>query len=639
MEESPLKTSYNPSQKEAQARQKTYERIEKMRQLKNQKMPHFAGPNGQRSFTEYIDDNERNVNGYTFSREAQGKADWQSNTNDNITRAKMRAIASSVGLKVPGTTCVATNNNGLHSYTRADILKNITKQTFLEGNPALHNFLAVWQLLGHGGLIEHEGYKTGGAKIKRVKSFDSRTGEVEVVEEYLKLDGKPFSVIINPQEFYWSDFYIRDIQNQPRVAWIQKYTHRQLELEFSKFPNFKYIKDKKTCAQFSNLGETLYFQGWKDRVEMEDDYELIRYYSLEEDAYEIWCNGVPLFRGPMLWGDKEKYYPFAKSISEPFANTEFFWGMAFPHVLEAYAEQRNDIINSLSDKLRRAVDPAWLIGLQNKDLFDAESEWEGSDGRYYVPDVNAVKPIPVPNINQAELAFLQVIDRSLEGISIDRAQQGLQSTSEKTLGEIQIADQKARELKSMLYLFIEDHWLQRTKLRTRNILTHYLKDKATAKDKKGQIITVPDYSFPGGERGTLDIHVSKSKNDRLPETEIEAREAAAEQMGDTYKIVSMPMDYMDGWHFEFQIVPDSFHEQDKMKQEADFQKEVTWLTTFNPELFVANKDEYTREVLAFRGKNLDDMNPPAPPAPPAAPGMDPSMAPEGAMPPEAAPMV
>jgi hypothetical protein len=407
------------------------------------------------------------------------------------------------------------------------------------------------------------------------------------------------------------------VQDQPHLAWIQHYTGSELEREFSKYTNYKEVRDKKTCKEFQNLQQTLYFDEWSKRVEAENDYEVIRWYSKEDDSYEVWVNGVCLLRGPLLWGHEEKYYPFAKEIAEPFANTNFFAGISFAGLLESYQDTKNDVINTMIDKLYRSMDPAWLIGLQNKDLLDAESEFEGGDGRYYVPDVNAVKPIPVQGINQGELAFLQVLDRGIEALSIDRAQQGIQSQGQKTLGEVQLADERAREMKGMLYIMLENLWLQKYKLRTRNILTHYLNDKASRTNQRDSIITINDYQFGQGETGTLEIHVAKTKASLLSPVEIEAREQAVKQMGEIYKLVSMPSDYMDGWHFDFQLVPGSFHNQERMKEEADFDNEVQWLATFNPEFFVANKDRYTTEKLAFRGKSADDYKPPAPAAPTA----------------------
>lgn len=614
--------TYNPSPEERKARYKTYNRIDRMRELKDKAFPHFAGPDGERSFNTYIDDSERILNGYTFSRESQGKEDWQSNMLDNITRAKLRGVAASVGLKVPEMRFSAVDTNGIHSSTRADIFQHITKQSFLDGNPSLSNFNEVWHLLSHGIVFEYEGYQTGGAMQRKVKSFDSRTGAVEEESVYVEGKGKPFNALLNPQEFFWWDMFVSDVQDQPHVGWVQHYTKTELEREFSKFPNYKYVRDKRQILAFANIQDSLYFTKWSTHVENENDYEVIRFYSKEDDSYEIWINGVCVLLAPLLWGDEDKYYPFAKSIAEPFANTNFFAGMSLPGILEPYQDQRNTLVNTMADILYRQASTPLLVGLGNKDILDFEGEFVSQDNRYYVPDVNAVKPMPVTGLSQADFAFLSIIDRGIESLSIDSTQQGVnQQGAQPTARAAVIADERARELKGILYLFLEDLWLQKYRLRNRTVLTHYLKDKAARKSMKDQIITVPDYCFYNGERGTLDIHIAKTKADLLSEVEITAREDAATQQGEVYKLISIMVSYMDDWHFDYQIVPQSFHTQDRLRTEDEFNSEVQWTTTLYPEFFVANKDKYLEEKLAMRGKHPEDFNPPAKPPPmPMAPG-------------------
>lgn len=632
MENTTISKTYFLTPEESEARAKTYSYLQDMIDLKNLPMPHFSGPDGQRSWLTLIDDSERILNGYTFSREQQGKEEWQSNMMDNISRAKMRAICAGIGLKVPEMSFECVNDDGVYDKTRAELIKTITRQSFHDGNPTMHAFLETWHMLSHGVVFEYEGYKTGGAMRKRVISFDSLTGEVETKKEYVKMDGKPFTVLLNPQEFYWWDFYIRDIQEQPRVAWVQHYTKSEIELEFSKFKNYKYIKDRAQALQFTQLQDTLYFDKWKDRVKEENDYEVLRMYSKEDDLYEVWINGIPLIRSPLIWGDKEKMYPFAKEVSEHYANTNFFVGMPFGQIMEAYQDQKNTVINTLADKLYRSMDKPYLVGLQNKDLFDVEDKFVNSNNRYYVPDINQVKPLPADGINSGELAFLQILDRGIETMSVDRSQQGQASGGAKTAREVMVADQRAQEMKSILYLSLENLWYQKTRLRVQIVLSHYLQDKALHSTRRGQIISVKDYAFGDGARGILDIHIAKSKAKLLSPTELQAREAAMEQQGIPYKLISMTHDYLDGWQADFKIIPSSFHNQDQATKTEELMTEIQHVSTLFPEFFVANKDHYLKEILELHGEHPSEFNPPAMPAPPTQPGQ-PAPAPAPAAPP------
>ena len=625
MEETKI-VNYVPTAKEAADRIRVYDHIETMRQLKDKAMPHFqSGPDGARSFNAYIDDSERMLNGYSPSREDQGKEEWQSNLLDNVTRAKLKAVAAGLGLRVPEMVFEAVNKNGLRSALRAEIIKNVVRQTYSDTNPTLNAYLEVWRMMSHGVIFEYEGFKTGGAMQEKVESFNSVTGEVKTVKEYRKMDGKPFSVLINPQEFYWWTFFVNDIQDQPRLAWVQHYTKRELELEFSKFPKYKFVKDKKEVGKFAPMQDQLYFQKWSERVGNEDDYEVIKYFSKADEGthygYEIWVNGLPMLQCPLLWGDKEKVYPFAKQIAEPFANSEFFVGMTFPAILEAYQDSKNTVLNTLIDKLYRGVDPLKLVGLENRDLLDVESSITSQDNTIYVPNVEAVKFMNHPSINQGELMMLQILERGIESGSVDRTQQGL-GGSRKTATQSALEDARARDLKSSIFLFLEDLWFQKVGLRTQIILTHFLKDKAAREETRDRIITIKDYTFGDGGRGILDIYVAKKKSDRLSQQEIEAREQTMSQQGIAYKLVSMDADYLNDWKYDFKIIPQSFQKQDKANQSEELMGEVQQITTLFPEFFLANKDKYLREILELHGKHIDEYNPPEqipPPTNPSAP--------------------
>lgn len=628
--DTPVSTHYVPTVEESEARTELYKHLTLMRELKDEAMPHFQnGPNGPRSWNQMLDDAEAMVNIFTPSREDAGKGDWQSNANlaGAEARAKMRAVAAGVGLKVPEMAFEAVDKNGIRSKKRAELFKNIVKQTYSQGNPRLDAFLETWQLLGHGVTFEYEGYKTGGAMQDVVESFDSLTGEVKTKKQYVKMDGKPFNVLINPQEFYWWTMYCRDIQDQPRLAWVQKYTKREVELEFSKYPNYKFIKDKSEAKNLLVLQDSVFFSEWQNRVKDECEYEVVKMYSKEDDGgtgklkgYEIWINGVPMLRCPLLWGNKEKVYPFVKEVPEYFANTNFFVGLPFPIALEGYADNKNMLINSLVDKVARGLDPLKLVGLQNRDLLDVESEIHTADSTIYVPDIAAVKFMDHPMVNQGELMLMQMLDRGIELVSIDRTQQGQNSGGRKTARETVIADQRAQELKGNLYLSLEDLWYQKTKLRNMVVMSHYLKDKASASDIKGQIVSIKDYTFGDGTRGILDIHIAKTKGQLLTETEIEAREEAMQKEGENYKLVSMLLSYLDEWMFDFKVVPESLQKADKLAETEEVMGEVDIVTKLFPEFFVANKDKYLREILELRGHYIDEYQEPAPADPNANKG-------------------
>jgi hypothetical protein len=620
--ESKITSEYILTPEENKARLETYSRLQEMIDLKNEKMPHFAGPNGWRSFNEYIDTSERILNGYTPSKSEQGKEDWQSNMMDNITRAKMRAVAASVGLKMPEMKYTAVNKNGVRSRRRAEVLYQTVRHSYLRDNPTMQSFLEVWSMLAHGVVFEYEGYQTGGSKQKYVKSFNSKTGDIEIDEKYVEADQRPISVIVSPKDLYWSTFHVRDIQDQPILIWLQRYSRSELEREFSSYKNYPFIKDKATVSSLSEQTQDTYgFKYWNKRVQTKE-FEVLRKYSKEDNAYEIWINGTPMLRVPLLWSHQGKpWYPWTKTIGEPFANAmNFFVGISFPALLEPYQESRTTIVNTMTDILYRSLVPPMLVGLGNKELLEVESELVDSDDRIYVPDVNQVTPMPVRGVQQGDIAMLGIMDQAIERLSIDASQQGI-ATPDVTARATIIADERARQLKGVLFLFLEDLWLQKTRLRNITILTHYLKDKARRTAFKDQTISIDDVKFSDNTYGVLDIHVASSASKQLSLEEITAREEAAKTEGINYKLISVTKDYLDGWEYDTLIIPESLFNNDRLRQQSLLEEKHQWLTTYYPEYFVENKDRYLEEVLGMYGESISDINKPKP-VPPEAKNPD-----------------
>lgn len=613
--ETTVSEQYTPTKKEQEAQLKTYGQLQQMIQLKDEKMPHFAGPDGWRSFNEYIDTSERILNGYTPSKEEQGKEDWQSNVQDNITRAKMRAVAASVGLKVPEMKYKAINKKGIRSNRRAEVLHQTVRHSYMRDNPTMATFLEVWSMLAHGVTFVFEGYQSGGYKRDVVESFDTKTGEITTKSEYVEVDQRPISIKVSPKKLYWSTFHVNDIQKQPCLIWLDTYSKTELEQEFSKYKNYKYVKDKKDCKDSAqSVQDTYGYKHWNKRVEFEE-YEVLKKFSKEENKYEIWVNGIPLLIAPLLWSHQGKpWYPWAKTIGEPFANTDFFVGMSFAGLLEGYQENRTTVMNTMTDILYRSLVTPMLVGLGNKDLLETQDELVDSDNRYYVPNVDQVKPMPMRSIGQGDLAMLGVIDQAIERLSIDASQQG-QTTPDVTARATIIADERARQLKGILFLFLEDLWLQKTRLRNITVLTHYFKDKSRRKTFKESTVSVEDAKFSDGTYGILDIHVAASRSKLLTIAEIEAREQAAEKEGINYKLISVTKDYLDNWEYDHVIIAESLYNQDRLRQQSVLEEEHVFMTTYYPEYFVENKEVYLEDVLEFFGREMKELAKPKPSGP------------------------
>lgn len=622
-------SAYRPTKEVVEAQKSVYSAVEDMISERNRTWPQFNGPEGDRTLIQYIDDNDRRLNGYRPTKEEQEKEEWQSNVFDNVTRVKLKAFVAGIALQIPEQEFKSVNKDGLYSAQRAEAMKQLVRHSrAVDDNPALQTFFEAWSMLGKGTVIKYDGYLKTKSKAKIVTGQDPETGEVSWTEEDVITNDKCIDIEVPLSEFFISNFKIFDVQKQPAVAWVQYYNKSELEEEFGHMPNFAYVKDAATIYKFKSSTQTYFYDSWYQRVEQNGEYEVIKFYSKAEDRYEIWCNGVDLLRAPLLWGKKKKRYPFAKSIREPFNDTKFFYGMALPHELEGHQDMKNTFWNTTLDKHIRSLLPPMLVGMANKDLLDLEDEYVNQDNKIYVPDINQVKPMPYPGVSAGDMALINMIQRALDLQSTDPNQSGVTGRG-VTAREIEKADQNANKLKGITFMFLEDLHLQKTRNRILNILMNYLPVKmeivagkeATLKLEDAiKTFNVSDVKFSDGTIGTLGIKIVTDETLLPSVTDVEAHEQAMQSQGINYKMIAHTSDYFDDWEFDFTVLPDSLYAQDKVKKEAMTNEKMDRMVALFPEYFVANKPRLFGELVEIYGDSKDEYSKPQPPAP--APATD-----------------
>lgn len=91
---------------------------------------------------------------------------------------------------------------------------------------------------------------------------------------------------------------------------------------------------------------------------------------------------------------------------------------------------------------------------------------------------------------------------------------------------------------------------------------------------------------------------------------------AAEKQGINYKLISMPLSYLDDYEYDFKVVPASLQKQDKEAKRESLMGEIQALVQLWPNFFASNSEKYLSELLGVEGKHIDEFAPPAPPTPP-----------------------
>lgn len=602
---------YTPSPKDKKIIKGVYDDYSEMRKLRNGKWPYF----NDRTLKEYIDDNEYRTTGYVPTRAEQGKELWQANVFHPVTRNKLKAILASVALDLPMVRITAQNENSHKDATRANIMDALVKYSYNQQNKEEDLFFEAWEIASKGTVVVYDGYLRTKAKKKVIKSFDPVTGEIETEEEEVVTDDQCVNFIVPLMNFYVRDFKVYDVQKQPSLCWVEKMNDKEFEKEFKKYKNFDKVK---TASELTVKGEmdTFFKTEWESRVTDDEPIEVIRYFNKGEDQFTILANGVVLLDSPLILGKKKKWYPFAKSVYEPFA-TDFFYGNSLPNTLMGEQDIINSLYNMALDRTYKSMMANLIIGNTNKDDFDLEDPNVGVDTRIYVQDINQVREMPIKGLAEGDIKMINLIGQGLDLTSVDSNQQGIQGRG-VTAREVVIANENAKKLKGIIYMFLAALWIQKLNLRIMNILTFYTKPKVktiVAEDGKENIIDeyqnyiVEGANLSDGSKGNMGIQMVGSEADLPKQEELDVQENMHRyRSGEEFEILAMTSDYLDDWQYDVKVVSESVYVTDSAITQAKMEDKLRIFTTYFPQFFQLNQDKLVKDVLTAYRDNIDDYD-------------------------------
>lgn len=621
-------TAYSPSDKDKSLIQRVYNEFEGMRDLRNRQWEYFNG----RNLKEFIDDSELRFNGYVPTREEQGKEPWQANVFHPTTRNKAEAILAAVALDVPPIQMQAFNEKGMRDAKRAYVMRHLVKGSFNNDNKEEQIYFEGLECMVKGTVITSDMYMKTVVKRKIIKSVDIVTGEVEYDEEEVVVDNQCIDFIVPVENMYISDFFIKDIQKQPALCWVELMNEEAFELEFGKNARFKFVKPGH--AEFTKEEAERFFKSsWVDRVDGKEPIEVIRYFNKFKDEYIVIANGVLMLNLPMLWGKRIKKYPFAKTIYKPFA-ADFFYGNSLPNSMMGEQDVINSLFNMALDRSYKSMVSPLLVGNANKDNFDLEDSVITNDTKIYVQDINQVKELKVQGITDADVKMMDIVARGLDMSSVDANQQGTVREGGVTAREVVIANENAIKLKGVFYMFLTSLWIQKTKLRALNILTYYtlpLVEK-TIGDGGGENtldqwrkFMIDGAELSTGDTGTLGVQMVGNKQQLPNPNELDINEEMYKQQNNVknYEEIAITSDYLDDWEFDVKVTSDSMHQKDSSVTQAKMEDKMKFLVTFFPEVVANpnNKKKLFDDVITSYDDDPDSYELVAP-APPAMPGME-----------------
>jgi hypothetical protein len=575
-----------------------YDEFEYMRNLRNQKWKYF----NDRTLRDFIDDSQLRLNGYVPDRESQGKESWQSNIFHPVTKNKFKAMLAAVALDIPQTKIVAQDENDQRDQNRAEIMRNLIKYSYNQDNKEEQIFFEAWEAAEKGTVIVYDGYLKNKAKRNIIKSYDPETGDIEYEEEEIEIGNKCVNFIVPLVNLFIKDWSVFDIQKQPSLCWVERMEVDAFKNEFGKYKSVDKVKTSNQLTD-KNVSDTFFKEYWQERTTEEEPIEVIRYYNKGKDEFKIIANGVMLFESPLLLGKKEKYYPFAKTVFEPLA-TDFFYGNSLPNTLMGEQDVINALFNMALDKTYKSMAPALLIGNINKDDFDLEDQNTTIDTKIYVQDIAQVREMPIKGIDQADLKMIELVSRGLDLSSVDSNQQGVAGRG-VTAREVVIANENAKKLKGIMYLFLTSLWLQKMKLRLMNILIYYTQPKVAkvAGDKKAaeyQSFSV-NSELSDGSKGTLNIKMVEDSSQLPTPTDLDIEETAKTiQSGEKNEVIAITSDYLDDWQYDIKIVSDSIYQKESGLTQMKVEEKLRVLGTYFPQLLMMNTEKLANDtIIAF----------------------------------------
>jgi len=595
---------------------------ERAEMIKNRDKPYVQF--NDRTLKEFIDDSEKRLNAYVLDKASQGKEDWQANFATRAYANKAKALLAATARDVPGMQFNAVNKNDQFDYFAGDIMKNLTNHSYNQGNPQEELFFLAWSNVGHGTVLSCEDIQKNVYQKSKIKSFDLLTGDIKEEDEEVETYGEPYSYEVPLMNLLIKNFYIRDIQEQPAIILESYYADKErFNAIFGKYPNAKFVKNLSDIKAEEH--DTYFHAKWNESVKSERGYLVSRYmnkYRGRRGTYRIVANGVELYNGPMLWADVTRknfgrpVYPIAKAIYEPFANSDFFYGNSMPNSAMGEGDVLNTLYNTSLDKQYRSMVPPLLVGMVNKDMLDLEDEVVAGDTKIYVDDINQVKPMELRGISDSDVKMIDLISHGLDLTTLDPHQEGAAQKYVTARAAVS-ADERARQLKGIFFMFMESLWLQKVRLRVPNILLSYTmpklvkiigKDGATKINEKYRLFNVEKTELSDGTKGTLGIEF-RSDEDMVDRNalklDIEAEEERSFLAGKLYEKIILSYGRLDQISFDVEIIPESLWKSSQAINMTMALEKTSLIQKFFPEYFAANKELLFQDLIKAYGDNIE----------------------------------
>jgi len=249
----------------------------------------------------------------------------------------------------------------------------------------------------------------------------------------------------------------------------------------------------------------------------------------------------------------------------------------------------------------------------NKDMLDLEDEVVAGDTKIYVDDINQVKQLEMRGITDSDVKMIDLISRGLDLTTLDPQQQGAPQKYITARAAV-AADERARQLKSIFFMFMESLWLQKVRLRLPNILLTYTmpklvevvgEDGKKLLQQKPRTFNVERAELSDGTRGTLAVEMRPREmmaDRKALRLDVEAEEERNYLAGKPYEKLIMPYDRLEKLSYDIEIIPETLWQSSQAISMAVMIEKITLINKVFPEYFAENKELLFRDLV----KNYSD---------------------------------
>lgn len=412
--------------------------------------------------------------------------------------------------------------------------------------------------------IWYEGWKNQKRTIRDIEERNESGEITKVKEKKIVHYNGPWGELVPVEDFIPGSLCIRDMQEQPRVAWVSKMQKEQFN---RLYPISKYPEAAKVQPYHVLFDNELTDMTVRNDLK-EHEVEVIKFFEKWEDRYSIIANGVLLSKMnspmpfahkdfPFVWGGFEELSPF------------FVYDMPLTMKILDMQDMNNEVLNLTLDMVWRALNEVILV---------KEGDGINDDVLYG----GGLVPVNDPaNFNKLEFGssfgfssaqqMREAARRSIESASLDAPMSGQSGSRQITAREALIAREAAMEITTLFLQNMENMERDKARLRVMNQLDRY-KRPTEWEERIGEDLTkeaipifreisVRNAKLENGKRGTANISITEQ-----PRAKEELDSVNTENDKELSQTIDITPEFIRQIDFDVEIVANSSVKKTKAQQ-------------------------------------------------------------------------